>query len=142
MKNTNVKYHVERGGLEMPTIAGSDNDGPSVGEDRAHFKNFVDAMVANKPEMVNNPPDLGAAAVVIVNLGTQSYRQGKVYFFKDNKVCEADASWAQQWETMSKQRAKPRHIPGWKAGDTGSLMQQFPFMSLAGPWIDGKDPAE
>ena len=115
---------------------------PDIGDqNQAHFKNFVDAVAANKPEMVNNPPDLGAAAIVVVNLGVQSYREGKAFFFKDNKVCEADASWAQQWEAMSKQRAKPRHVPGWKAGDTGSLLQPPEYMTLAGPWIDGKDPA-
>jgi len=131
----NSKLKAER--FEMPSVG--------VGEDnlnQAHFKNFIDAIFANKPEMVNTTPDLGAAAFVIVNLGAQSYRDGKIYFFKDNKVCEADASWAQQWEAMSKQRAKPRHVPGWKAGDTGSLLQPPAYMSLAGPWIDGKDPAQ
>ncbi len=115
---------------------------PDIGnQDEAHFRNFVESIQANKPEMVNNPPDLGAAAIVIVNLGAQSYREGKAFHFKDNKVCLADASWAQQWEQMSKARSKPRHIPGWKAGDKGSLLQPPEYMNLAGPWIDGKDPA-
>lgn len=117
-------------------------DVPSVGNmDEAHFQNFVDAIAANKPEMVNNPPDLGAAAIVTVNLGAQSYREGKVFFFNDGKVLPADATWAQQWEKMSKERSKPRQVPGWKAGDTGSLIEPPAYMNLAGPWIDGKDPA-
>ncbi|NLX98074.1 MAG: Gfo/Idh/MocA family oxidoreductase [Rhodopirellula sp.] len=107
----------------------------------AHFKNFVDAIRADKPAMVNNPPDLGAAAIVTVNMGANSYRQGKAFFFRDGKVVEADASWAAKWEEMSKQRAKPRHVPGWKAGDTGSRLQPPEHMKLAGPWIDGEDPA-
>ncbi len=109
--------------------------------DYAHFKNFVDAIVAGKPEMVNYAPDLGAAAVIVVNLGVKSYREGKAFFFKDGKVVEADASWAAQWEKMSKDRAKAHHIPGWKAGDTGSVVTPPEYMKLAGPWIDGKDPA-
>ncbi|MFM8494999.1 MAG: Gfo/Idh/MocA family protein, partial [Planctomycetia bacterium] len=39
-----------------------------------HFKNWLDAMAAGKPEMCNNTPDLGAAAVVTVILGAMSYR--------------------------------------------------------------------
>lgn len=117
-------------------------DVPSIGnQDEAHFQNFVDAIAANKPEMVNNSPDLGAAAIVTVNLGAQSYREGKVFFFSDGKVRPADATWAERWEKMSKERAKPRHVPGWKAGDTGSLLEPPAYMNLAGPWIDGKDPA-
>lgn len=110
-------------------------------QDYAHFKNFLDAIRADQPAMVNNPPDLGAAAVVAVNLGVKSYREGKAFFFQDGRVSEADASWAGQWEEMSKRRAKPRHVPGWKAGDAGSLLQPPEYMKLAGPWTDGKDPA-
>ena len=115
--------------------------GKMLDMDYVHFKNFLDAVQANKPEMVNYAPDLGAAAVVNVNLGVKSYREGKAFFFKDGKVLDADASWAQQWEKMSKQRAKPRQIPGWKAGDTGSLLTPPEYMNLAGPWVGGKDPA-
>ena len=114
---------------------------PEVTElNEAHFKNFLDAMRAGKPEMANNPPDLGAAAVVTVNLGARSYREGKVFFCRDGQALTADDTWAKQWEAMSKQRAKPRHLPGWKAGDTGSLLEPPEHMKLAGPWIDGKDP--
>ena len=134
---------------ERPQITGNSKlvaqrfEMPDIGNmDEAHFKNFLDAIQANKPSMVNNPPDLGAAAIVIVNLGANSYRQGKAFFFKGGKVTDADPTWAQQWEKMSKERAKPRHVPGWKGGDTGSLLQPPEYMSLAGPWIDGKDPAQ
>jgi predicted dehydrogenase len=134
---------------ERPQITGNSKlvaqrfEMPDIGNmDEAHFKNFLDAIQANKPMMVNNPPDLGAAAIVIVNLGANSYRQGKAFFFKNGKVMDADPSWAQQWEKMSKERAKPRQVPGWKGGNTGSLLQPPEYMSLAGPWIDGKDPAQ
>jgi predicted dehydrogenase len=106
-----------------------------------HFKNWLNAIRAEKQDMAHNPPDLGAAAIVTVNLGARSYREGKAFHFRDGKVVEADSSWAAQWEEMSKQRAKPRQVPGWKAGDTGSLLVPPDYMKLAGPWIGGKDPA-
>ena len=37
----------------------------------AHFTNFVDAAMAGKPDDVNCSPELGAAAMVIVKLGSQ-----------------------------------------------------------------------
>jgi hypothetical protein len=94
--------------------------------------------------MCNNPPDLGAAAVVLVNLGAQSYREGKIFRFDDQTmtVAEADGSWASQWETHSQRREKPHHIGGWNAGDKGSLMSEPPYQKLEGPWIDGADPAD
>ena len=42
---------------------------------------------------------------------------------------------------MSKARAKPKHVPGWHAGDTGSLLKPEEYQSLGGPWVGGKDPA-
>jgi predicted dehydrogenase len=109
-----------------------------------HFKNWLDAIASNKQDAVNNPPDLGAAAIVLVNLGAQSYREGKAFFWdnENRRATEADPSWAAGWEKMSKNRDKPHHIPGWRAGDTGSLLVAPDYMKLAGPWVDGKDPAE
>jgi len=94
--------------------------------------------------MCNNPPDLGAAAVVLVNLGAQSYREGKVFRFDDQTmtVAEADGSWASQWETHSQRREKPHHVGGWNAGDKGSLISEPHYQKLEGPWIDGADPAD
>ena len=110
----------------------------------AHFKNWVEAMVAEDPSMCNNDPLLGAAAITTVLLGAKSYREGKVYFFDDEKmqVSEADDSWGKRWEAISEKRGKPMHIPGWKAGDAGSTLQEPEHMKLAGPWIDGKAPED
>ncbi|TWT72344.1 Gfo/Idh/MocA family protein [Crateriforma conspicua] len=112
-------------------------------KNHAHFQNWIDAMVADDPQLCNNTPDLGAAAIVIVNLGARSYRQGKVYRFDGDEmaVSEADGSWAKRWEDRSHQRGKPEHIPGWEAGDTGSKIFDPDYQKLEGPWIDGKDPA-
>ena len=108
----------------------------------AHFKNWIDAMVANDPTMCNNDPLLGAAAITTVILGALSYRQGKVFFFNDQKLAveEADSSWATKWEERSRQRGKPNHISGWSAGDYGSMLEEPDYMKLAGPWVDGKPP--
>jgi predicted dehydrogenase len=110
----------------------------------AHFKNFLEAVAAEKPSLCNNPPDLGAAAIVTVNLGARSYREGKAFFFDPQAKREtlADESWAAGWEKMSKERAHPHHLPGWKGGDYGSLLRPPEYMKLAGPWKDGKPPEE
>lgn len=110
---------------------------------RAHFNNFIQSVMDNDPGAVNCSPELGAAAMTIVKLGSQSYRQGKVYHFDtDNlQVQEAGPSWANHWEEMSEQRAKPNHVSGWHAGDRGSLLVPKPYQKLAGPWLNGVDPA-
>ncbi|MBI1247789.1 twin-arginine translocation signal domain-containing protein [bacterium] len=109
---------------------------------RAHFENWLAAIDANTPDSCNNPPDLGAAAIVLVNLGARSYRQGKIYRFDDKSmtISEADGSWSKRWEEVSKQRGSAQHVPGWTAGNTGSTIQNPDYQSLEGPWIDGKDP--
>lgn len=110
----------------------------------AHFKNFTDAVAADKPEDVNCSPELGAAAMVVVKLGAKSYREGKVYHFDPEtlSISDGDASWANKWEQMSYDRAKPNHVPGWHAGDKGSLLKAPDYQRLAGPWKDGVDPAK
>ena len=108
-----------------------------------HIGNFVQCCLHDTPEGVNCPPDLGAAAILTVNLGSRSYREGKVFQFnpKTNQIVEGNANWANGWEEMSKNRDKPKHIPGWQAGDTGSTLVDPEYQHLEGPWIDGKDPA-
>ena len=110
----------------------------------AHFKNWVEAMIARDPQMCNNPTDLGTAAIVNVILGAMSYREGKVYHFDSETMTVHDGSsaWAKQWEARSENREKPQHIPGWKAGDYGSTLQEPDYMKLAGPWKNGVDPAK
>ena len=69
----------------------------------AHFKNFCESAIAGKPDQVNCSPELGAAAMVIVKLGSHSYREGKVFHFDRETMTfrEADTSWAKGWEKMS-----------------------------------------
>ena len=107
------------------------------------FRNWLEAIEANDPSRCTSPPDLGAAAIVTVNLAARSYREGKVFFFdeKTRQVSDQDPGWSKRWEQMSEARAKPLHVPGWQAGDTGSLLKDPAHQKLEGPWIDGKDPA-
>ena len=108
-----------------------------------HFKNWIEAMVARDPAMCNNPTDLGAAAIVTVILGARSYREGKIFHFDadTHSIHDGDSSWAKRWEEKSAARQKPNHIAGWNAGDHGSTLEEPDHMKLAGPWVDGKDPA-
>ncbi|TWU34955.1 Gfo/Idh/MocA family protein [Novipirellula artificiosorum] len=109
---------------------------------KSHFANWIDAIEADNPAMCNNPPDLGAAAIAVVILGAQSYRNGEVYFINPDsrEISTKDPGWAKQWEQLSTARAEPRHIPGWTAGEFGSTLQDPEYMNLAGPWVDGTDP--
>jgi hypothetical protein len=108
-----------------------------------HFKNWLAAMEAGKPELCNNTPDLGAAAVVTVILGAMSYRYGKVYHFDatTGTYKDGDDSWSKKWEDLSEARGVPAQVPGWKAGDKGSKLSPPEYMNLAGPWKNGVDPA-
>jgi predicted dehydrogenase len=123
-----VDEHIEVEGLKNSSLT--------------HFTNFVDSAKAGKPDEVNCSPELGAAAMVIVKLGARSYREGKAFHFDRDElvVKDADASWAQGWEKMSKERAAAKHIPNWKGGDGGKLYPRE-YQKLAGPWINGVDPA-
>jgi predicted dehydrogenase len=106
-----------------------------------HFLNFFDAVRSGKPNSVNNDPQLGAAAVMMVNLAVQSYREGKVFHVnREGQVSDGNRSWASGWEKMSQAKAKPRHVAGWHAGDSGSVMTPFEYQTLAGPWKNGLPP--
>ena len=55
---------------------------------------------------------------------------------------DADSAWPARWEERSKLRGKPNQVIGWKAGDTGSLLEPPSYQKLEGDFINGKDPAE
>lgn len=106
-----------------------------------HFSNWLEAIQARQPALVNNDPQLGAAAVMVVNLAVRSYREGKVFQVdRSGQLHEGDSSWAEGWERMSKAKAKPRQVPGWTAGDAGSLLYPPEYQKLAGPWLNGEPP--
>ena len=43
---------------------------------------------------------------------------------------------------MSKDRAAPLQVPGWKGGDIGSKLVPPAYMELGGPWKNGTPPEE
>ena len=108
----------------------------------ALWQNFLDCCRKRNRETLS-PPELGAAAFTTVALGVKSYREGKALFWnkEQRQPAEANPTWAARWEERSKKRGKPNQIIGWKGGDHGSTLQPPDYMKLAGPWIDGKDPA-
>ncbi len=108
----------------------------------ALWENFLEHVKAKKQGTLSTP-ELGAAAFSTVNMGAQSYRFGKAFFWdkEQRKPVDADASWAAAWEKRSKERGKPNQVMGWAAGDAGSKLNPPEYMKLAGPWVDGKDPA-
>ncbi|MSR53409.1 MAG: Gfo/Idh/MocA family oxidoreductase [Gemmataceae bacterium] len=117
--------------------------GGLLGDDTyALWTNFLHC-VQNKNQDTFSTPALGAAAFTTVNMGALSYRTGKALFWdkEARKAVEADPSWAAAWEKRSKERGKPNHIMGWEGGDKGSALIPPDYMKLAGPWVDGKDPA-
>ncbi|MFO0807345.1 MAG: Gfo/Idh/MocA family oxidoreductase [Gemmataceae bacterium] len=106
------------------------------------WENFLECAKAKNQGTLSTPA-LGAAAFTTVAMGVKSYREGRALFWdaEQRKVKDADASWANRWEAMSKKRAKPTHIKGWTAGDKGSLLEPEDYQKLGGAWIGGKDPA-
>jgi hypothetical protein len=108
----------------------------------ALWEHFLGCMRSRNPETLC-PAELGYAAIATVNLGVQSYRDGKAYFFEKEtgQVTPADESWAKKWEKIGHQRGKPAQVAGWKAGEEGSLLHLPDYQKLEGDWIDGKDPA-
>ena len=98
---------------------------PQPREDtRALWEHYIECARSRNPETLC-PADLGYAAITTVNLGVQSYRDGKAYYFDKatGEACDADKAWAARWEERSHLRGKPNQIIGWKAGEEGSLLQ-------------------
>jgi hypothetical protein len=110
---------------------------------RALWNHFMECLRSRNPETLC-PAETGYAAITTVNMGVQSYREGKALFFDrgTGRVSEADRSWATKWETMSRLRAKPSQVLGWRAGNEGSLLDPKDYQKLEGDWTDGRDPSE
>jgi hypothetical protein len=122
--------------------------GEGPGATKAHLENFFEAIAKGDPSMVNCPPDVGAAAIVAINLAADSYRHGKVYEWDSEarKAVESGPGYAREWEMLSADRAAPRHVPGWDPIDkdpTFSRVRDPSWQKLEGPWPDeNTDPAK
>jgi predicted dehydrogenase len=126
-------------------------------ETSAHWRNFLEAVAAGDPTLCHNTPELGAAAVVTVQMGAQSYLAGKALEWDSaaGRIVPSGEHFARQWEQRSREGAAPRHIAGWApapadspggepaATDTRfSRPQPGDYQKLAGPWTDDEsDPA-
>ncbi len=110
---------------------------------RALWDHFIGCIRSDNQETLC-PASLGYAAIATVNMGVQSYREGKALFFNkaDGAVTSADESWSNKWEKMSHNREKPVHVQGWHAGDEGSLLNPPGYQKLEGDWVNGEDPAK
>lgn len=109
---------------------------------RALWDHFIECIRSRNQETLC-PADLGYAAIATVNMGVQSYREGRALFFDEEsgEVLNADSSWAKRWERRSHERGKPNHVIGWHAGDEGSLLHPKDYQKLEGDWINDRDPA-
>jgi predicted dehydrogenase len=60
--------------------------GPAKSEGGSNWKNFVDAVVANKKELQNNEIEEGAISCTLMHLGNISYRLGRAINFDPVKL--------------------------------------------------------
>ena len=113
---------------------------PPRNDTEALWENFLECVRA-KRQSTFSPPDLGAVAVATAAMAVQSYRTGSALFWDKEKrlIATADSTWAERWEKRSKGRATPNQVFGWSGGDGGTV-QPPAHQSLAGPWLNGKDP--
>lgn len=135
-------------GPGRPKVAGEEKAGleatcPDRDTTPELWADFLECVRSRKRETMC-PPELGAAAFTTVAMGVQSYRNGQALFWdKDQrKVRPADATWAGRWEARSQARGVPNQIIGWQGGDAGSKLTPEDYQALAGPWVNGKDPAK
>ena len=125
-----------------PVKSGFDSSGDK--DTRALWDHFIECVRSRNFETLC-PAETGYAAIATVNMGVQSYREGKALIFdkETGKVSEADTAWAKRWEKVSHERGKPDQIIGWRADQLeGSTLDPKPYQKLEGDWVDGKDPAK
>jgi predicted dehydrogenase len=118
--------------------------GISEGEGTAAlWANFLQCVRDRNRETLSTP-ELGAAAFTTVAMGVQSYRTGQCLFWdkERRRAVAADTSWARRWEERSRGRGRPSQVIGWQGGTRGSTLEPPTYQRLAGPWVNGRDPAQ
>lgn len=112
------------------------------GDTKALWENFLECVRSRNRDTLSTP-ELGAAAFTTVALGVKSYREGQVQFWdkEQRRSTQANGTWANMWEQRSKSGGKPNNVIGWEAGDTGCTLSPPAYQKLAGPWVNGQDPA-
>ena len=133
-----------RNQAEGGELVPSDFDSGGDKDTRALWNHYIECVRSRNPETLC-PPETGYAAIATVNLGVDSYRYGKAYFFdkETGNVTDKDPGWSKKWEKISHDRGKPAHVMGWKAGELdGSTVTPPDYQKLEGDWVDGQDPAK
>jgi predicted dehydrogenase len=116
---------------------------PPRNETEALWENFL-SCVRSRSQSTFCPPDLAAAAVAVTAMAERSYRSGHgpVVWDKERRaVVPPSSAWAERWQERSAARGRPNQVFGWTGGDAGSTLQPPAYQRLAGPWVNGKDPA-
>jgi len=110
---------------------------------RALWDHYMECVRSRNQETLC-PAETGHAAIATVNLGVQSYREGRAYYFdkETGKVSNADDKWSKKWEARSHERGKCEQVMGWHAGEEGSTLQPPDYQKLEGDWVNGKEPAK
>ena len=109
----------------------------------ALWGHFLECVRAGKRDTLC-PPELGGGGVHHGGDGRQELPrgQGPTSGTKTSgNWSEADPSWAARLEKRSKERGKPKEIAGYTGGPEGYTLTPPDYMKLAGPWVNGKDPA-
>jgi len=112
---------------------------PPKNETEALWLNFLDCARSRR-QSTFCPPDLAAAAVAVTAMAELSFHGGRQELTWDKsrrQIAPAGSTWIERGHT----RGKPNQIFGWSAGETGSTLQPPAYQKLAGPWVNGKDPA-
>lgn len=112
---------------------------PPKNETEALWLNFLDC-VRTRRQSTFCPPDLAAAAVAVTTMAEQSFHgenRELVWDRERREIVPESGSWVER----CRMRGKPNQVFGWSAGDTGSTIQPPAYQKLAGPWVNGKDPA-
>ena len=104
--------------------------------------NFLECVRAGNRETLSTP-ELGAAAFTTVAMGVQSYRKGKVLFWDKERASRSrpTPSWATRLEKRSKEHRQAEPGRRLQGDPAGSELVPPEYQKLAGPWVNGKDPA-
>ena len=110
----------------------------------ALWEHFLECTRSRNPETLC-PADLGYAAITTVNLGVQSYREGKAYYF-DKETGEVRARRHRLGRPLGRAQPPPRQAqPGHRLEGRRRRARCFTcpsYQKLEGDWVDGKDPVE
>jgi len=115
---------------------------PPKNETEALWENFLDCIRARR-QSTFSPPDLGAATVAITAMAEQSFATDhrSIGWDREHREVVASSGWSERWRERSQGRGQPNQVFGWTGGNTGSTLEPPAYQKLAGPWVNGKDPA-